>query len=158
MIDFDARSLNQSAKYDENSVYPKIEGGFAFIPHMNAVYVKSFNDGTFNQDDNQSAMLKTKYYNQPKLIFQHLPSKEKLKNLELNRVDTLTSVDIQETVKIEIGRTVIPNYEAVIHRENFRKSPFGKVEEKLFAVRQEDKDERNDLMQCLVNLIVNSLF
>ena len=49
-------------------------------------------------------------------------------------IDTLTSVDIQEIVKI--GGKVIQIYEGVIYRENFKVSPFGKVLEKLFALRQ----------------------
>ena len=39
--------------------------------------------------------------------------------------DTLTSVDIQEIVKI--GGKVIEIYEGVIYRENFKVSPFKKV-------------------------------
>ena len=38
----------------------KIETGFAFKPHMNDVYVKSFDDQTFNQDSDESAILKIK--------------------------------------------------------------------------------------------------
>ena len=34
-MDFDATSPYPSAMYDEKSVYPKIEKGFAFKPHMN---------------------------------------------------------------------------------------------------------------------------
>ena len=37
-------------------------------------------------------------------------------------------------------------------------SPFRKVIEKLFALRQKYKDEHNDLMQGLVKLIMNSLY
>ena len=77
MMDFDATSLYTSAMYDENSVYPKTETGFAFKPHMNDVYVKSFNDQTFNQHGNESAILKINYYKTPDLILQHLPVKEK---------------------------------------------------------------------------------
>ena len=71
-------------------------------------------------------------------------------------IDTLTSVDIQEIVKI--GGKVIEIYEGVIYRENFKVSPFRKVIEKLFALRQKYKDEKNDLMQGLVKLIMNSLY
>ena len=77
--DFDATSLYPSAMWDEKSVYPKIETGFAFKPHMNDVYVKAFNDQTFNEDGDESAILKIKYYNPPNPIFQHLPIKEKVK-------------------------------------------------------------------------------
>ena len=38
-MDFDATSLYPSAMWDENSMFPKIETGFAFRPHMNHVYV-----------------------------------------------------------------------------------------------------------------------
>ena len=115
-MDFDATSLYPSAMWDENGVYLKIETGFAFKPHMNNVYVEAFNNQTFNEDGNESAILRTKNYNPPNLIFQHLPVNEKVKNdevknvevknVEVNRmrngyiIDTLTSVDICEIVKI----------------------------------------------------------
>ena len=70
--------------------------------------------------------------------------------------DTLTSVDIQEIVQID-GQ-VIEIYEGVIYRENFKVSPFNKVIEKLFASRQNYKDEKNDLLQGLIKLIMNSLY
>ena len=57
-MDFDATSLFPNAMYDKKSPYPKIEDGFAFKPYMNDVYVKSFNDQTFNQDGDDSAILK----------------------------------------------------------------------------------------------------
>ena len=69
-------------------------------------------------------------------------------------IDTLTSVDICEIVKT--GGRVIEIYEGVIYRENFKISPFRKVIEKLFALRQKYKDEHNDLMQGLFKLIMNS--
>ena len=118
MMDFDATSLYPSAMWDEKSVYPRIETGFAFKPHMNNVLVEAFNNQTFNEDGNESAILKIKYYNPANLIFQHLPVKEKIKNIEVNRmrngyiIDTLTSVDICEIVKI--CERVIAIYEGVI--------------------------------------------
>ena len=71
-------------------------------------------------------------------------------------VDTLTSVGICEIVKL--GGNVIEIYEGVIYRENFKVSPFRKVIEKLFALRQKYKDEKNELMQGLVKLIMVSLY
>ena len=145
-MDFDATSLYPSAMWDENSVYPKIEIGFDFKPHMNDVYVEAFNNQSFNEDGDESAILTIKYHNPPDLIFQHLPVEEKVKKIEVNRmrncyiVDTLTSVDIQEINKI--GGKVIEIYEGVIYRENFKVSPFRKVLEKLFALRQKHKDEK----------------
>ena len=161
-MDFDATSLYPSAMWDENSLYPRIETGFVFKPHMNDIYVEAFNNQTFNEDGDESAILTIKYYNPPDLIFQHLPVKEKVKKIEVNRmrngyiIDTLTSVDICEIVKI--GGKVVEIYEGVIYRENFKVSPFRKVIEKLFAFRQKYKDEKNDLMQRLDKLIMNSLY
>ena len=161
-MDFDATSLYPSAMWDEKSVYPKIETGFVFKPQMNDVYVEAFNNQSFNEDGDESAILTIKYHNPPDLIFQHLPVKEKIKKLEVNKlrngyiIDTLTSVDIQEIVKI--GGKVIEIYEGVIYRENFKVSPFRRVIEKLFALRQKYKDEKHDLMQGLVKLIMNSLY
>ena len=36
---------------------------------MNDVYVEAFNNQTFNQDGDESALLRIKYYNPPILIF-----------------------------------------------------------------------------------------
>ena len=57
-MDFDATSLYPSAMWDKNSMYPKIETGYAFQPHMNDVFVNEFNNRTSNQDGNDSAILK----------------------------------------------------------------------------------------------------
>ena len=69
-------------------------------------------------------------------------------------IDYLTSVDIQEIVKI--GGKVIQIYKGVIYRDNFKENPFRKVIDKLFAFRQKYKDEGNDVMQLLVKLLMNS--
>ena len=82
MMNFDATSFYPSAMWHENSVYPKIESGFAFEPQMNDVYVEAFNNQFFNQDGNESAIFEINYYNTPDLIFQHLPVKENLKLLD----------------------------------------------------------------------------
>ena len=42
--------------WDEKSVYPKMETGFVFKPHMDDVSVEAFNNQTFNQDGNESAI------------------------------------------------------------------------------------------------------
>ena len=161
-MDYDATSLYPSAMWDCNSVYPEIETGFCFKPDMNDVYVEAFNNQTFNEDGDESAILTIKNYIPPNLIFQHLPVKGKVKKIEVNRmpngyiIDTLTSVDICEIVKI--GGKVIEIYEGVIYRENFKVSPFRRVMENLFALRKKYKEEKNDLMQGLVKLIMNSLY
>ena len=126
---------------------------------MNDELVEKFNTGNFTQG---SAILKIKYYNPKNLIVQHLPVKEKEKKKEINRmrngyiIDHLTSVDIQEIVKIG-GKIIIEIYEGVVYQENFTVSPFRKVIEKFFALRQKYKDENNDVMQFLVKLLMNSL-
>ena len=71
-------------------------------------------------------------------------------------IDTLTSVDTHEIVII--GRKVIGFYEADNYRGNFSISPFRKYIEKLFALRQKNKDEGNNLMQGLVELIMNNFY
>ena len=157
--DFDATSLYPSAMWDEKSIYPRIETGYSFTRDMNKFLVYRFNNQTFTQG---SAILKIKYYNPKDLIVQHLPIKEKEKKIEINRmrngyfIDTLASVDIQEIVKI--GGKVVEIYEGVIYRENFKVNPFRKVNDILFKLRQKYKDERNEVMQLLVKLIMNSLY
>ena len=49
-------------------------------------------------------------------------------------IDTLTGVDIQEIVKI--AGKVAQIYKGVVHRENFKISPFGKFIGILFALGQ----------------------
>ena len=78
-MDFDASRLYPFAMWDEKSVYPKIETGLAFKPHMNHVYVEAFNNQTFYQDSKESAVLKINYYNPPSFIFQPLTVEKKLK-------------------------------------------------------------------------------
>ena len=55
-MDYGATSLYPSAMWDENSVFPKKESGFDFKPHMNSVYVEAFNNQTFKQDGDESAI------------------------------------------------------------------------------------------------------
>ena len=57
-MNFDATSLYPSAMWDQNSVYPKIATGYAFKPHMNDLFVNDFNNQNYNQDGNDSALLK----------------------------------------------------------------------------------------------------
>ena len=132
--DFDAVSFYPTAMWDEKSIYPRKETGYAFSRDMNDELAEKFKNQTFTQG---SAILKIKYYNPKNLIVQHLPIKEKEKKIEIIRmqngynIDTLTSVDIQEILKVK-GK-VIEIYEGAIYRENFKVSHFRKVIEKLFA-------------------------
>ena len=150
--DFDAVSLYPSAMWDENSFSPRIETGYAFTPDMNDELVQKFNTGNFSQG---SAILKIKYYNTKNLIVQHFPVKGRDKKIEINRmrngyiIDHLTSVDIQEIVKI--GGKVVETHEGVIYREKFKVSPFRNVIDKLFPLGQKYKDENSDVMQLSVN-------
>ena len=83
MMDFDATSLYPSAMWDEKSVYPKIESGFAFKPHMNNVYVEAFNNQTFNEDGDESAILKKNIIILLILYINISQLKKKLKMLKL---------------------------------------------------------------------------
>ena len=154
MWDFDCVSLYPSAMWDKNSIYPKIETGYAFEKHMNDELVEKFKNQNFTQG---SAIMEIKYYNPKNLIVQHLPVKEKEKKIEINRIrngyirQVLTSVDIQEIVKI--GGRVIETVEGVFYREIFKINPFEKVIDNLFALRRKYKDEGIDVMQLLVKLI-----
>ena len=129
---------------------------------MNDVYVEAFNNQTFNKDGNESAVLKNKNHNPCDLMFQYLPKKEKVKNIELNRMrkaftrDTLTSVDDLELVKNR--GEAIEIYEGVLYRENFKKSPLRKVTENFLALTQKYKDEQKDLLQFSVQLKFKSLY
>ena len=62
--------------WGENSLYLKLETGFAFKTYMNDFYLEAFNNQTIKEDGDGSAILRIKYYYTPNLIFQHLPIKE----------------------------------------------------------------------------------
>ena len=81
--DFDAVWLYPSAMWDEKSIHPRIETGYAFTRDMNDELVENFLNQTFTKG---SAILKVKYYNPKTLIVQHLPVKEKEKKIEINRI------------------------------------------------------------------------
>ena len=145
-LDYDPTMLYPSAMWDRKSVYPKLESGFCFQPYMNDIYVEAFSIQIFNQDGDESAILRKKFYNLPNLMFQPLTVKEKVKKIEVNRkrngyiIYNLTSVGTCE--RVEIGGKRIEIYEGVFYRENFRISPFRKVIKKLFALRQKYKDKK----------------
>ena len=156
---FDATSLYPSAMYDEKSVYLKVETGYAFTPEMNVEIVIQFNTKTFTK----SAILKIEYYNPKDIVLKHIPVKEEVNNVEVNRlrngynVDVLTSVDIQEIVRF--GGKVIKVYEGVLYRENFTVSPFREFMFKnLFDLRLKYKKEGIDILQEMVKLIMNSKY
>ena len=113
---FDAVSLYPSAMSDDKSIYSRVEPGYAFTPDMNNDLVRNINNQTFTQG---SEFLKIKFCNPKILIAQHLPINGKVNKTEINRmrdgyiVDTLTSVDIQETLKI--GGKVEEIYEGVMY-------------------------------------------
>ena len=92
--------------WEKNSVNLEIETGFTFKPHTKNIFAETFINQSLNQDSDESAILKIKYYNPLDLLFQHLPNKEKVRNIEVNQMrssyvtDTLPSVDNQEIVKI----------------------------------------------------------
>ena len=126
---------------------------------MNDELIEKYKNQTYTQG---SAILKIVSYNPKNLTVQQFLLKEREKKMENNCmrngyiVDVLTSVDNQETVKIEGKVTEI--YEAVIYRETFKVSPYKKVIDKLSELRQKNKDENNDVMQLLVKLIMNHLY
>ena len=157
--DFDAVNLYPSTMSDPESIIPKIETGYAYTKDMNDELVKKFNYQTSTQI---STISKVKFYKPKNLIVQHLPDKVCEKKMEINRmrngyiIQTLTSVDIQEIVKI--GVKLIKIFESVIYGENFEVPPFKKVGDKKFELRQKYKFENNVVMQLLVKLNMNSLY
>ena len=70
-------------------------------------------------------------------------------------VEHLTSVDIQEIIKI--GGKVREIYKGVNYRENLKISPFGKVIDKLFYLSQRKK-KNIEVMQLIMKFSMNSLY
>ena len=57
---YDGNSLYPSGMWDEKTIYPRNETGYAYTGNMNDELVKKFNTGNFNQ---RSAIWKYKFYN-----------------------------------------------------------------------------------------------
>ena len=148
--------------WDKDSVYLKIESGYTFQLHKNDVFVNDFESQTFDQDGNESAVLKIMFYNPPNPNFQHLPFKGKVKNIEVkimrnaDIIDTLTTVDVCEIVKL--GGKVTEICEDVFYQEKFDKSPLRRVIENLFTLKHKYKDENKYLMKGFFKLIMNNLY
>ena len=62
--DYDANRSYPSAMWDETSIYPRIETGYAYITDMNDELVKKFKKQNFSRG---SAILIIKYYNPKKI-------------------------------------------------------------------------------------------
>ena len=98
---------------------------------MNDELAQKFNSGNFSQE---SAILKVMYCNSKDIAIQHLLVKEKVKKIEVNRlrkryfIDTVTSVDIKETIGTR-GK-LIKIYEGVVYGEQFKVHPLGTNTEK----------------------------
>ena len=70
----DATSLRPSAMWDEKSLHPKIETGYASTLDIDDEIVQKIITHSFTQG---SAPPKVSYYNPKDLPFQHLPVEEK---------------------------------------------------------------------------------
>ena len=76
MWDYDCVSLYPSALWDLNSIYPRIETGYAYRKDMNDELFEKYKNQTFTRG---STFLKVKYFIPKNLIVQHLLVKEKVK-------------------------------------------------------------------------------
>ena len=82
-------------------MYPKNEGGYAITMNMNVELVLAFKNQTFTKG---SAILRILFYEPESILFQNIPKKKQVGEIEGNRLrngnetDTLTSVYIQENV------------------------------------------------------------
>ena len=94
--------------WDIPSILSRVETGYDFTKVMYKELVEMFNSVSFIHGN---AILKIKYYNPKILTVQHLPVKEKLNKIEINRMQKgcivviSTSVATQEIVKIR-GMTI----------------------------------------------------
>ena len=85
------------------------------------------------------AILKVFYYNLKELLVLYVPVKEKAASSQVNGMrkgyihDTLTSVDIQEVVKL--GGKSIKICECVVHKKIFDIAPFRNIIKFLFTLR-----------------------
>ena len=167
LVSYDFNSLYPSAQIDKNSTWPKIETAYPFKKHMNDSICTLFNSGRWNEL-NRFAFQTVKYHNPENLIFQHLPTKEKIENPyknnrfeEINRmrngiiIDTLTSIDIVEIVKY--GGVILDVYEGFFCH-NLKFNPYTKFVTDIFQKRDLFKSQGKDLLQNLAKKIGLSVY
>ena len=167
VVSYDFNSLYPSAEIDKNSTWPKIETAYPFKKYISESICTFFNSGRWNEL-NRSAFLTVKYHNPENLIFQHLPSKEKVKNQyknnrleEINRmrngiiIDTLTSIDIVEIIKY--GGVILEVCEGFFCR-NLEYNPYTEFVTDMFEKRDFFKSQGNDSLQNLAKKIGFSVY
>ena len=67
--------------WDEKSIYPRIETGYAYTKDMSIDLFNKFNNQPLTRGN---VILKIRYYNPKDLIVQHLPNKEEVNRSEKN--------------------------------------------------------------------------
>ena len=80
LVSYDFNSLYPSAQICINSAWAKIETAYPLKKDTKESICSLFNSGKWIEL-NRSALLTVKYHNPGNLVFQHLPVKEKNKNL-----------------------------------------------------------------------------
>ena len=79
LVSYDFNGLYPSAQIDKKSTWPKIETSYPLKKYLSESICTLFNSGRW-PELKRSAFLTVKYHNPEKLIFQHLPIKEKIEN------------------------------------------------------------------------------
>ena len=116
--DFDANGFYPTAMSDNKSYYTIIESGLAFTKGMNDNLVNAFNNQSLTES---CAILSIKYSNPEDMILHHTQAKEKLREVEVNKMrfvfttGILSSFDIQDIVKT--GGKVFESYEEILKRK-----------------------------------------
>ena len=176
LIAFDATSLYASAKADKDSEYPDVTSARAFKQEDEQEFLILFNSQQFRP---RTAILTVLYEYPNNLFFQPMPVKDKIyatisdmdecgnvseikkkedlirfKNGEIH--DTLSSVDVQEIVKV--GGIIIKIYEGIVYEKNLEVNPYKEFVTKLFVLRKKYKKEKNKVGDELVKLLLNSLY
>ena len=134
---------------------------------MNDSICSLVNSGRWNEL-NRSSFLTVKHYNPEKLVFQHLPLKQKIKNPYKNNrleeiirmrngiiVDTLTSVETVETVKC--GGVASEVFEGFFC-QNLGYNPYTEFVTDMFEKRDLFESQGNDLLQNVAKKIGLSVY
>ena len=167
LVSYDFNSLYPRAQIDKNSTWLKIETTYPFKKYMSDAVCRLLNSGRSNEL-NRSAFLTIRYHNPENLVFQHLPTKEKIINPyknnrleEINRMrngikaDTLTSVDIVEIVKC--GGVILKIFEGFFCH-NLEYNPYTEFVTDMFEKRDLFKSQGKDLLQNLAKKIGLSVY
>ena len=129
------------------------------------IFVNDFNNKTHIRNGKDSTNLKIKYYNPPDLMFQHLPVKEKGKNIKVGRkrnwemfISLICQYRLIFVKLLKWVERLLKLTRVLFIGKIFEYHLLGTFIDKFFTLGQKYKEEGNDLMSGSVKIRLKSFY